>query len=445
MLLGALLATPCGAENTAARPISTVVFWGNTVSRSDAVEYEQTLDRVGASFDRYLATDEDDRAAAWLTVSASLDQLLPEIDPESKQTARLAGLIAITLCDGDHSKLLAQRSAWSERLMATDQTVLSDLPFELSEPLTDDEEKSAADWLKAIVDGWALRLAVHAGCSDQALDYANAARSTLNTQLARASLDLSLSGLLLERSVGRAASLRDALQLRERAFKSWREALNALAASRSETRPWNEYSFGGWIEFALEQSAKYDVEFRRLVKVREAPQFRVNPSQSALLRPRNTHGFGTWMIDAMIVLATPNWPSATNVLVARGDGKAAATFALADLFGTPDSLHQGNRAAWGLDLDNAAAKVVGGEYGGKATKAELERAAASIRLSAPTQGLAIATIFGHEILLESGEVERGSAGKTTWYTLEQIQANFRKSSAYQALTEETNSPAAPLR
>ena len=80
--------------------------------------------------------------------------------------------------------------------------------------------------------------------------------------------------------------------------------------------------------------------------------------------------------------------------------------------------------------------VIWQAYGKTETRAELKRAANSIALSAPENGVAIVKIFGHAFRLVSGKNNSlEQINKTHWFTLPEIKANFRQSWAFRRLSD----------
>lgn len=146
-------------------------------------------------------------------------------------------------------------------------------------------------------------------------------------------------------------------------------------------------------------------------------------------------GTGAALYRLYLGLAMPKWPSAQAVLHALGDHQSLAAFALADMFDSDDPVSRlMHQPIWAGENDPET--VIWQVYGKSETKAELERAAAGIVLTAPESGIAIVQIFGHSFQLASGEIDyQETSPGTRWFTLAEIQTNFRVSYAFKALSD----------
>ena len=187
-----------------------------------------------------------------------------------------------------------------------------------------------------------------------------------------------------------------------------------------------------YVDFALADSSN---EFADGIL---APVWQVNPDTLPKLnelRPAK-HGSADWIPAVVVSFLAPEWPTALAVLRVKGQEEAVAAYAFASLFSTNSKLSGFNNHLSLLDNapDNNA--LVWQAYGKAETKAQLERAASAITLSAPENGLAIVKIFGHEFLLASGERNSSTDAwdATRWYTLAEIQGKFRDSYPFKALS-----------
>ena len=137
-------------------------------------------------------------------------------------------------------------------------------------------------------------------------------------------------------------------------------------------------------------------------------------------------------------IMTPRWPSAIGVLQARGEQDSVVAFALARLFNLNTRL---------LDVQMLAIdgrwhepqSLIWQAKGLVETRIELERATHAVMLTAKENGIATITIFGNEILLDSGQesdlgigwqAETWQSGPITWFSKKQIVENFKSSRAY---------------
>lgn len=197
-----------------------------------------------------------------------------------------------------------------------------------------------------------------------------------------------------------------------------------VAQGRAEVLPVAQAYFDSWLAIAA-------------VKVGCAPVWRVKADVLPKVTEtrRNICGTGAWMTALYAAFMTPEWPTALAVLQAKGQDEVVAAYELADWFNTENKLSGFNNHLSVLGNVQEDKELVWQAYGKAETKAEFERAADAITLSAPENGLAIVKIFGHEFLLASGERNSREAWDSTrWYTLQEIQAKFRDSSAFKALT-----------
>ena len=125
------------------------------------------------------------------------------------------------------------------------------------------------------------------------------------------------------------------------------------------------------------------------------------------------------------------------MLHAKGQDEVVAAYELAEWFNTENKLSGFNNHLPVLGNVQEDTELIWQAYGQAETKAEFERAANAITLSAPKNGLAIVKIFGHEFLLASGERNSQEAWDSTrWYTLKEIQAKFRGSNEFKTLARE---------
>ena len=178
---------------------------------------------------------------------------------------------------------------------------------------------------------------------------------------------------------------------------------------------------------------EYDAEFKRTLSRLQTPVWRVEPDVLAKVTDtrRNICGTGAWMTAVIAGFLAPEWPTALAVLHAKQQDEVVAAYELADWFDTKNQLSAFNNHLSELE----SKELIWRAYGKAETRAEFNRAANAITLSAPENGLAIVKLFGHEFLLASGESnsQEPSTG-TRWFTLAEIQANFRNASAFKALT-----------
>lgn len=169
----------------------------------------------------------------------------------------------------------------------------------------------------------------------------------------------------------------------------------------------------------------YQQRLQEAVLAPQTPNWRVIAGHTPPRAAGRKRGQWDWNVMSAL-LATFLWPNEVSLLEARGNHQAAAAWALADLFGL--------RPRTGLaTMSYEPAAVVWRTYGQTATRTALQQAAEHIHIQPYGQGegtIAWITLFGHELLLESGTQE----GKTTtWWEPAQIREHFMRSATWQAL------------
>jgi hypothetical protein len=375
-------------------------------------EVSAILQRAGIDPDRMGASDADEKAAY-----AAL------------------GFAIFKVCDGEHAALLRLRTLWSAR--AFDLGYLSLTTEEKTQFSPDVIRRARAELLPiayGYVDSWLTITATAVGCAPQALRYADFALADATDELTDGILGMTRSGLLLKATDGNAARMAQALDARAKAMALFLHAARKLAAF-SES---NGLQSKADARAQLETFEDYDVEFKRTVSLTQTPIWRVAASANPKV---SEHGLlcnlGPWMSRLVAGFLVPEWPSALAVLSAKEQHEAAAAYALAELFDAPNKLSGFNSGVSMLDQPKANT-LVWRAYGATETKLELERAANSITLSAPENGVAIVKLFGHAFLLPSANRNnRMPAQGIHWYTLAEIQADFRDSYAYRELSGAT--------
>ena len=419
------------------------------VTRVQAEAAGAKLAVVGRALDVYLASDAAKRFDSDATESG--EDLPPEVFAilaragidwenlgESNDTALVSalGYAVFKVCDGENAALLQLRKAWTARAFDIGYLGLStDEKTQFSQAVVAQGRTEVLPVAQAYVDSWLAIAAVKVGCAPQAMRYADFALADSTNPLADGVLGMTRSGLLLNAAKKSAAQIEVALAARSKAMAELRRggeayarfAVNAgLVATKAEFK-----------EGYLDIFESYDTEFTRTLAVSQTPVWRVKADVLAKVTEtrRNLCGNGAWMTAFYAAFMTPEWPTALAVLHAKGQDEVVAAYELADWFNTENKLSGFNNHLSVFGNVQEDKELVWQAYGKAETKAEFERAADAITLSAPENGLAIVKIFGHEFLLASGERNSRKAWDSTrWYTLQEIQAKFRDSSAFKALT-----------
>jgi len=284
---------------------------------------------------------------------------------------------------------------------------------------------------QAYLDSWLTIAAVKFGCTQQAMRYADFVLADSTNEFADGILGMTRSGLLLSAAENREAQIETALAARAKAMAQLRRGVDKLAMMAVKTglvATKEDFSaeYSGGVEV-------YDAEFKSTLSRLQSPVWRVESDVLAKVTDtrRNICGTGAWMTAVIAAFLAPEWPTALAVLSAKQQVEVVAAYKLADWFDTKNQLSAFNNHLSELE----SKELIWQAYGKAETKAEFERAANAITLSAPENGLAIVKLFGHEFLLASGEnnSQEPSTG-TRWFTLAEIQANFRKVSVFKVLT-----------
>ena len=417
------------------------------VTRAQATEAGAKLAIAGRELDAYLASD-----AAKLfdsDTSDSSDELPPEVNAilahagidvenvgeltESTDSTSLAalGYAVFKVCDGENAAVLQLRKAWAVRAFDISFLSLSrEEKTEFSPAVVRQVRTELLPVAQAYLDSWLTIAAVKFGCTQPAMRYADFVLADSTNEFADGILGMTRSGLLLNAAENSEAQIEIALAARAKAMAQLRRGVDKLAIMAVKT---------GLVATKEDFSAEYlggveeyDAEFKRTLSRQQTPVWRVNADALAKVNNtrRNICGTGAWMNVIARVLA-PEWPTALAVLRAKHQDEAVAAYELADWFDTKNQLSAVNNYLSKLESE----ELIWQAYGKAETKAEFELAANAITLSAPENGLAIVKLFGHEFLLASGESnsQEPTIG-TRWFTLTEIQANFRNGNVFKALT-----------
>lgn len=358
---------------------------------------------------------------------------------ESTDTTSLAalGYAVFKMCDGENAALLQLRKAWVARGFDLGFSSLSpEEKTQFPQAVVRQARGELLPVAQAYVDSWLAIAAVKVGCSQQAMRYTDFVLADSTNEFADGVLGMTRSGLLLSAAKNRGAQIEIALEAREKAMKQMLRgseklaifAVNAgLVATKSEAT--SIYFLGNF--------EAYDAEFKRTLSRLQTPVWQVKPGVLAkvLNTRRNICGTGAWMTAVIAGFLAPEWPTALAVLNAKQQDEVVAAYELADWFNTENQLSGFNNHLSELESAPESKELIWQAYGKAETRAEFERAANAITLSAPENGLAIVKLFGHEFLLASGETNsQKTSMETRWYTLTEIQANFRESQVFKSLT-----------
>jgi hypothetical protein len=424
-----------------ARP-ETLRFLDFEIDRAQAQAAGKKLAIAARQLDAYLASDsakhyesehEEDLPPA---IGAILQQV--GLDPESTDNAQTQtnaaihayGFVLFMVCDREHADIFPLRTRWAER--AYDSWFLSTPKEETKKFSSAILAKARAQLLPMATgyfDSWLAISAAAAGCKPQALDYADLALDDSTNELADGILGMTRSGLLL-RAANHETGIEEALKARSTAMAQFLRGGKTLAAFAVR----NSLQTKKDALSQFQDFSDYDDEFNRTIALLQAPLWQVAAEIDPIVKKIRRHGDVSWLSEVIAALLAPEWPTALEVLAKRKQKQTAAAFVLAGLFDSAEELSGFNNHL--LD-DKDAIALVWQAYGKSETKAELERATKRITLSASEYGIAIITLFGHQFLLPSAESKMTPEGESThWFTLAEIQANFRNSYAFQELMGE---------
>lgn len=423
------------------------------VTRAQAEAAGAKLAVAGRELDAYLASDAAKRFDS--DASESSGTLPPEvnaifaragIDAEmvgdllestDASSISLSGYAVFKICDSENSKLLQLRKDWAARLF---ELVL------LTRTEADKEQYSQVALagsggellpvVQAYLDSWLAIAAVKVGCTQQAVRYSDFALADSTNEFADGILGMTRSGLMLNAAKNSEAQIDIALDARAKAMAQFLRGGDKLAtfAVAAELVATKEEAASDY----LSDFEDYDAEFKRAISNLQSPVWRVKTDVLAKVinTRRNICGTGKWMAALVASFLAPEWPTALAVLHAKRQDQVVAAYELADLFDTKSQLSGFNNHLSEIENAPDGKVLIWQAYGKEQTQAELQRAADAITLSAPENGLAIVKLFGHEFLLASGEHNSQEPSQATrWYTLAEIQANFRDSYAFKALTD----------
>lgn len=415
-----------------------ITVFGETVGLTEMQHAERNLADAATKIDAYLtehaalgpAKTDDERRVR------SEAQLMLESGLDFETPGPFFAMVARQVCAGKHAELRAWRGQWTARLMN----------WVMADSLLDDDAESGRftflsaergtilDVMDSVFDGWIIKIGTSSGCLDQTKLYAAESMSAGHTDLGRAVLALSVAGLDLAAAAGRHEQIASVLSDRRSAFSSYVVQLQRFS-QRARAQLSADDDWAAVLSYMLDLAREYDAEFERVTDSTFSPVWRVDAKASAKMKQQARCGNGEVATAMITSFMSPNWPSATDVLLARGDQHIAASYALATLFDAPQALRQINQASPQFGLLDASARVVWQAYGKQETQTELARAAGSIFLSGPKNHRASVTIFGHEFLLTSGQQSRGAAD-IDWYDLDAVQRHFRASEAFELLCAE---------
>ena len=417
------------------------------VTRAQAQAAGLKLASAGLELDVYLASD------AAKNFDSDGDELPPEvksilkragIDTENsdgldEDTKALAviGALVFKVCDGENAALLQLREAWAGRLFELLMLSMgADLKAEVSSTVLRQIRAELLPIAHAYLDSWLATAALKVNCAPQALRYADFALADSTNAFADGILGMTRSGLLLDTANGSEGQIVAVLQARRKSLSAITREAKLLILKLQKWDPDFKGDSSEDVAETFDLIDQYDDEFTRLTTQTQSPIWRVGAAAAPKISTIGHWRCGTSaaMADIFLAFAAPSWPNATAVLKARDADQPLAAYALARSFETENQISFTNRERF-WDDESSNTNDVWQAYGKAETRAEFERAANAITLSAPENGLAIVKLFGHEFLLASGEHNSQEPSQPTrWYTLAEIQANFRGSYLFKALT-----------
>lgn len=433
------------ASTSSAEALQRITLLEVSASRAETEAFAEPFAVAGMRIDSYLASAAakhfdpsveeqfEEVPTAILNELAALGARSGAKSAEARVRAvQLAAAAALfSVCDGQYERVFALRSQWSQRGLAI--AYLSLRPKERAENQSEFDAFASSGIMENFIDGLIAAGANYANCPLQALLYLDHAAVRTPLALARARLAMTHSGVLLQQAVGRPEVIEAALANRARAVSDLRGALKVF----SIPVPTGGISEGAEAYRAeqLEQLAAYDKEFVAVASLSEAPVLGLNPNTAPKVRvPRfYFHVLGHAFSEIADFLTMPNWPSSMSLLEARGLHRAAAAYALADIFDAPQQLSPVNRSA--LERNGKSPlELVERAYGKTQLRAEMARATQSIRPLAGNARAVGVRVFEHAFLLPSGE-RKHCAQPTSirWFSQAEIIQNFRDSHAYRQL------------
>ncbi len=417
------------------------------VTRAQAQAAGVKLAIAGRELDAFLGSD------AAKNFDSDGDELPPEVNAifaragfdlqnigelnESEDSTSISalGFAVFKICDGENSALLQLRKVWARRMLELGMlTEGAESKAKMSRERIGTE---VLPIIQAYFDSWLATAATHVSCSPQALRYADFALADSTNALADGILGMTRSGLLLDTANGSEGQTVAVLQARRKSLSAIIREAKLLIPKLQKWDPEFESDFSATdVAETFDLINQYDDEFTRLVTQMRSPIWRVGATAAPKIATIGHWRCGTpaAMADIFLAFAAPSWPNATAVLKARDANQILAAYTLARWFETENQISFTNRERFWVE-ESSTTNYVWQAYGKAETRAEFERAANTITLSAPENGLAIVKLFGHEFLLASGEHNsREPTTATRWYTLAEIQANFRNSSVFKVLT-----------
>jgi hypothetical protein len=406
------------------------------------------IERAGLALDQYLARVE---AKGW--IYQDIEGLPPELHPILQvlgvngsasylQTAEeIAQSFAPLICSGQYATVVAQRRAWSSRLFT-----LATLQWQRGSELSDawrKIEQDSKEIIAALIDGHLLNAAAQTGCVDAAMRYGQFAQAEFasSDSLAWNFLAMSRTGIELELT----KHLKLDLLLKTRAsaieviLERWPEFSTRIAPLVGSNHALVQFLTRSFIAYEQQFVAATSPLAKRRLQLGKSTKPQI--SSAFIVVCRIPYHLGL----QFQALMTPRWPSAIGVLQLRGDQDSVVALALAKIFDLNTRLSDAHMLA----IDGRwyePQSLIWATKGLVETRAELERAMRTVRLSAKENGVATITIFGNEILLDSGqETDLGVvwSSKTwpslpiAWFSREKIIDNFRLSPAYLALSGAT--------
>ena len=419
------------------------------VTRAQAEAAGAKLAVAGRELDAYLASDAAKRFDS--DASESSGTLPPEvnaifaragIDAENvgdlfestdASSVSASGYAVFKICDSENSALLQLRKDWAARMFELVLLTRTEADKEqYSQMALAGSRGELLPVVQAYFDSWLAISAVKFGCKQQAIRYADFVLADSTNEFADGILGMTRSGLMLNAAKNSEAQIEIALDARAKAIAQFLRGGDKLAtfavktglvATKEEAR--SDYLSG---------FQDYDAEFKRALSQPPVWQVNVDILAEVIDTGRKRPWIGEWLTAAFAGFLAPEWPAALTVLRAKHQDQAVAAYVLAKIFDTTNKLSAYNGHLSELETALESRDLIWQAYGKAETQAELQRAANAITLSAPENGLAIVKLFGHEFLLASGEHNSQEPSRPTrWYTLAEIQANFRDSYAFKAL------------